>query len=160
MPDTQGAPATSSAYKENPNCEYTHASFRLVGDELIPATIENRTNLTGDFSSRQNDLRRGRVGRTVRQPTGVWYISSEGRVGSTSLERHLSYLLEIVEPAKRHLLDVIEEQSLRADMFCYWVSATGQGGPEIGSDTLRRISELGASLGFEFHGPWDDDESS
>jgi len=60
-------------------------------------------------------------------------------------------------PAKEELLAVAREQSLTADFFCYWVSATGHGGPEIGADTLRRISELGASLGFDQYGPWDDE---
>jgi hypothetical protein len=73
------------------------------------------------------------------------------------VERHLTYVLEKVEPAKEELLAVVREQGLTADFFCYWVSATGHGGPEVGADTLRRISELGASLGFDLYGPWDDE---
>jgi hypothetical protein len=58
----------------------------------------------------------------------------------------------------RELHAVIQEQGLRADFYCYWVSATGQGGPEVSPETLARIAALGASLGFEFHGPWGDDD--
>ncbi len=92
-----------------------------------------------------------------RQPTGVWYISSESRVGSTSLERHLLHLLRTIEPVKRELLAVIKEQSLEADFYCYWVSASGRGGPEVSPRTLRQIGDLHATLGFEFHGQWSDD---
>lgn len=142
-----------TALEENPNCEYTHASFRLVGDSLVPQDIERRTGLTGDFGAERDQLRRSRAGRGIRQPTGVWYVSSEKRVCSTSLERHLLHLLEVVEPVKDELLAVIEEHGLSADFYCYWVSASGQGGPEVSPDTLRRISELRGTLGFEFHGP-------
>jgi len=147
----------SIALEEIPNCECTRASFRLTGDELIHAAVESRTGLTGDFGSDKDQLRRSQTGRGARQPTGVWYISSKDRVGSTSLERHLLYLLEIVEPVKRELLEVAAEQSLSIDFYCYRVSATGQGGPAVSAETLGRISDLGATLGFEFHGSWGDD---
>ncbi len=142
--------------EENSNCEYTHASFRLVGPDLVPATIERRTGLTGS-GAEKNQLRRSRTGRGVRQPTGVWFISSEGQIGSTSLERHLLYLLDILEPQRDTLREVMSEQSLQADFSCYWVSATGQGGPAVGPTTLRRASDLSATLGFEFHGPFGDE---
>jgi hypothetical protein len=145
-----------SALEENPNCEYTHASFRLGGDGLVTADVETRTGLTGDFSAEKDQLRKS-AGRAIRQPKGVWYISSKDRVGSTNLERHILYLLEILEPVKRQLLDVVHEQSLSADFYCYWVSATGQGGPEVTAETLGRISDLDATLGFEFHGPFGED---
>ncbi len=146
-----------SALEENPNCEYTHASFRLVGDGLQPDLVALHTGLTGDFGAQRNTLRPSRTGRAVRQPTGVWFITSEKRVESTSVERHLAYLLERLEPVKGELLAVIEEQRLHADFSCYWVSATGQGGPEVAPETLSRIGAIGASLGFEFHGPWGDE---
>jgi hypothetical protein len=145
------------ALKENPNCDHTNASFRLVGDGLDPQAVARRTGLTGDFSTEKDALRRARTGRGIRQPTGVWFISSEDKIGSTNLERHLLYLLEIIEPAKNELLAVLEEQALRADFYCYWVSASGQGGPGVSAGTLRRIGELNATLAFEFHGPSGDD---
>jgi hypothetical protein len=143
----------SRALEENPNCEYTHATFRLVGDALIASTIEARTGITGDFAYERDQVRRSKTGRGIRQPTGVWYITSEGRVGSTNVERHLSYLLEIVEPAKRELLEVAAEQSLRMDFYCYWISATGQGGPGLSAESMKRIADLDATLNFELHGP-------
>jgi hypothetical protein len=55
------------------------------------------------------------------------------------------------------MLQVIRgAQNLKADFFCYWLSATGHGGPELSAGTLGRIAALGASLGFDFYGPFDD----
>jgi hypothetical protein len=132
-------------------------SFRLGGDRLAPEAVERATGLVADFAAAKGDVRRSSTAREIRQRTGVWLVTSEGRVESTSVERHLIYVLEKVEPAKEELLAVAREQGLTADFFCYCVSATGHGGPEIGADTLRRISELGASLGFDLYGPWDDE---
>src|SRR3954468_13020502 len=127
---------------ENPNCEKTHVSFRLGGDGLAPDAVERATGLVADFAAAKGDVRSSSTGPGIRQRTGVWLVTSEGRVESTSVERHLTYVLAKVEPAKEELLAVVREQGLTADFFCYWVSATGHGRPEIGADTLRRISEL------------------
>jgi hypothetical protein len=120
--------ARVSGLEENPNCEYTHASFRLVGNDLQPDVVELRTGLTGDFGAQRDMLRSSRTGRAVRQPTGVWFITSENRVGSTSVERHLIYLLERVEPIQAELLAVIEEQRLRADFLATGRRQRGRAG--------------------------------
>jgi hypothetical protein len=90
----------------------------------------------------------------VRQPTGVWYLTTDGRLASTSIERHLLYLLDRIEPVGDDLAELVGRASLAADFYCYWVSATGQGGPAVSAETLGRIAALSAELGFEFHGPW------
>jgi hypothetical protein len=138
--------------EENPNCARTRATFSLVGDDLVPAAIEQSTGLVADFSAAK-----GEPGRVRDQATGVWLISSEGSVDSTSAEKHILYLLERVEAVAGQLLEVMDEQSLEARFGCYWVSAAGQGGPGVSAETLLRIGSLNAMLTFEFHGPFDDD---
>jgi Domain of unknown function (DUF4279) len=141
---------------ENANCEYTHVAFRLGGDRLRPEVIERRTGLVGDFGAEKGRIRPSRrEGRpAIKQRTGVWYTTTENRIASTSLERHVLFLLERVEPVAGELRALMEEQGLRADFHCYWVSATGQGGPIVTAETLSRMGAIGATLGFEFHGPW------
>lgn len=136
---------------ENPNCEATYASFRLVGGDVDPQAVEISTRLTGDFGAAKGRTRRSRSGSEIRQQTGVWYISSKGHVESTSPERHLRYLLDELEPVKEKLLSVAREQSATADFFCYWSAASDQGGPGISAETLRRMGELGAILAFDIY---------
>jgi len=145
-----------STLDENPNCEATHATFRLIGDSLKPTEVEAALGIQGDFGVARDEIRRGGIvaKRTVRQPTGVWYLTTEGKPGSTSVERHLIYLLEQVEPVSERLAQLVDRASLTADLYCYWVSATGQGGPAVSAETLDRIARLSAELSFEFHGPW------
>lgn len=85
--------------------------------------------------------------------TGVWLLGSEHGVESTSLERHLVHLLDVIEPAAAALEMLRRRHELRIDLFCYWLSATGHGGPEISPGTLARIAALDAALGIDFYGP-------
>jgi hypothetical protein len=81
-----------------------------------------------------------RVGTVRRQRTGVWSLSTENIVRSTSLERHLIHVLDALEPAASALHALLSAVGIRADFFCCWLSATGHGGPEGSAETLGRIA--------------------
>jgi hypothetical protein len=38
-----------------------------------------------------------------------------------------------------------------ADILCYWVSATGNGGPEFSPEVLARLARLQLRLGFDIY---------
>ena len=136
---------------DNRLCARTSASFRLVGDALRPDTVTAALDLTPTFArAKDEEIPAGRVGKARRQRTGVWLISSEHAVDSTSLEVHLIHLLDAVEPTARALDALCVEHDLGADFYCSWVSARGDGGPEISSTTLGRVAGLNAALGIEF----------
>ena len=144
---------------ENPNCRITHVSLRLIGDHLPTAEVTARTGLEPTFAADKGAARpAGPRSRSsvYTQPSGVWYVSSEGHVDSTSLERHLIWLLDRIEPARQALLAVAAEHGARVDFFVYWVSASGEGGPEITAPSLERIASLNASLGFDIYDESDD----
>jgi hypothetical protein len=50
------------------------------------------------------------------------------------------------------LLAAAETYGAAADFFCFWLSATGHGGPEVSPGTLARIVRFNASLGFDCYG--------
>ena len=129
---------------ENPKCARTYASFRLIGDTQVIADIGTRTGLSSDGV---NEARR----------KTVWWISSENRIETTSLERHLRLLLDIVEPRSDALIPLIETGEVSADFFCLWRSADGDGGPEVSPETLARIAALDAALGLDFYSDADGD---
>lgn len=142
-----------SALDENPNCAETHATFRLAGDTLDPDEVNAALDLTPtQVFVKDQQVPVGRKGNTTRrQPTGVWLLASKGLVHSTSLERHLIHLLDTIEPAATKLKTLRDRRNLRADFFCYWVSATGHGGPDLSPDTLARIAALDLTFGIDFY---------
>ena len=144
---------------ENPNCSETNATFRLVGDLVDPSQITLLTGAAPLSAARKGETHVGsHTKKTYEYKTGAWCVSSEDVVESTSIERHLVFLLDILEPKKESIKKLIKQLSIRADFHIYWVSATGTGGPVISADTLRRIADLNADLDFEFQGPYEDDD--
>lgn len=136
---------------DNPNCAETYATFRLAGDRLIAAEVTRRLGLEPEFAAEKGDARSEGGGRNVTQRTGVWSITSRGELETTSVEQHVLFLLSRLEPVSEALREVVERQALEANFFCYWVSATGHGGPDLTPETLRRIADVGAGLGFDFY---------
>jgi len=125
---------------ENPNCARTFVSFRPMGESLDVAEVTAQIGLAPDGIGERSSRR-------------VWSISSEGRIQTTSVEQHLRLLLDMLGPHQAAVLALIEDRSLDADFFCFWESATGNGGPEVSPETLARIATLRATLGFDFYPP-------
>jgi hypothetical protein len=133
---------------ENPNCELTNATFRLMGDLIRPDEITAKLDIQPSFSHAKGDTFESRAG-LLKYRSGMWALESEDALETTNLENHLLFLLDILEPASSTIVELILKLSLSADFHCYWVSATSQGGPIISSKTLMRIANLHADLDFE-----------
>lgn len=145
-----------SSLDENPNCERTHATFRLMGDALRPDEISAALGLEPTRAmAKDQEIPVGRKGKTTRrQGIGVWLLDSADVVDSTSLERHLVHLLEAIEPVAGLLAAIRLEHDLRADLFCYWLSRSGHGGPLFSPEVLSRIAALDLVLGIDVYGPF------
>jgi hypothetical protein len=139
-----------NALRENPNCKSTYASFRLIGDLLNPIEVSDRLRLIPSIAHAKGDPFRSHT-RTGSRPIGVWSLSSKDRISSTNLEKHLTYLIDQFMPLNETLHDICKEQLLQADFFCYWLSATGHGGPEFSPEILGKISQLRAHLSIDFY---------
>jgi hypothetical protein len=136
--------------RENPNCERTNATFRLMGNLIKPDEFTVHLGIQPSFAHAKGDTFESRAG-LLKHRTGMWALESEDKLETTSLENHLIFLLDILEPASSTIVELILKLSLSADFHCYWVSETSQGGPIISSKTLRRIANLHADLDFEIH---------
>lgn len=135
-----------------------------MGDGLISAEVTRALGVEPDVALDKGHVHWDktfdpRTGEPRVQRTGVWSISSE-ELQTTNNERHLCFLLDRIEPSAVALRKVVERQGLVANFFCYWVSATGEGGPELSPDVLSRIADLGASLGYDFYGPFREADQS
>lgn len=140
---------------ENENCENTHASFRIVGDELRPDDVSGELGLKPAHSHVKGQRLRTRTGIHHRY-TGVWLIRSEDAVNSTSLENHLLFLFAQLESVTKTIRKYILNSAYRVDFVCAWTSATGHGGPVLSSDCLERMARLCNEISFDYYGPDDD----
>ncbi len=142
--------------QENANCLLAHATFRVVGDRLEPDDVTRALGLQPSQALRSGQLV-PTPSQIRRQELGVWLLKSEGHIASTSLERHLNYLLDLIEPGAAALRELQASQGVTADFFCFWMSATGHGGPVFSAEVLQRVALVGAELGIDFYGGVEDE---
>lgn len=138
-------------FPDNPNCEKTHATLRFVHVDLDPDVVTRTLGITPDVTHKRGDSRTGKSGREYLYPRGLWYLTTR-EWPSRNLEAHVTRLLDRVEP----VADLIREfarshPECRFEIMCYWMSATGQGGPSLSPSTLSRIGTLGATLDFDIY---------
>lgn len=141
----------------NPNCAETHATFRITGDQLDPDAITKLLGIEPSFGWRKGDVH-GHPTRPVRSPTGIWAVESKAAVSSTILEEHLAYLLDRIGEPDPSFRSYLRDHDLKPDFFCYWMSATGQGGPAISPGTLKRVADVGADFNFDIYFVGEDGE--
>jgi hypothetical protein len=126
---------------ENPNCARTYADVSLSRDALDPDAATRALDLEPSLAlAKGQEMPAGRIGTARRQRTGAWSLSTDNVVRLTSRERHLLHLLDAPATAALHAL--LSAEDIRAEFFCYWLSATGHGGPEVSPETLGRIAAL------------------
>src|ERR1700677_4910672 len=106
-----------SSLDENPNCARTYATFRLLGEALDPDAATRALDLEPSLAlAKGQEMPAGRIGTARRQRTGVWSLSTDNVVRSTSLERHLLHLLDALEPAGAALRALLSSEDIRADL--------------------------------------------
>ena len=125
----------------------THATFRLLGDMLDPEEVSRALGITPTIARRKGDTY-GNPKRPVVSRTGIWALESEGAVAGADLEAHLGFLLNQLV-FKASVVAKLIQGGLTGDILCYWMSGTGQGGPALGAETIRRIASLGVGLEFD-----------
>jgi hypothetical protein len=136
---------------KNENCLEAHVSFILGGDNLRPDLITKVLKIQPTYCVKKGDIHTGSYVRGNKAGTGVWFISTKGELKSTNLEEHLIYLINKIGKPSTNFYKLVTELRLRVMFRCFFMSATGQGGPDISIETLRKIVNLGFGLEFDFY---------
>ena len=129
---------------EYATCVETHASLRIIHDDLDPEEITQQIGIQPTWAWRQGQLRpKG----NVISPIGIWGLTTNF-MKSRDIRRHLDWLIEQMN-GKEEILKELQAQGYRMDVFCYWLS-NGQGGPTISLRNMIGLANLGIELGFDF----------
>ncbi|MEO8286018.1 MAG: DUF4279 domain-containing protein [Chloroflexota bacterium] len=136
---------------DNPNASQTWASIRFSGRNLDPEAVTRALGISPSTS-----FRRGQERATNKKWNhGHWGLTSEGNVSSTDLELHITWLVDQLLPVQDRLRDLLHsgdyEGKIMADIFCYWESATGNGGPGFSPELMGKLSSLGLSLELDIY---------
>lgn len=79
----------------------------------------------------------------------LWMFCTQGLVESKDARRHLWYLFSKLEEIEGSLQD-LRDHGCRTEISCFWVSASGHGGPLIDSKTASQLAAYGLDLSFDF----------
>jgi hypothetical protein len=138
---------------EYPTCLKTHAGLRIYHDDLDPERITgllgiepSKTQVKGRGHTRSNGM------ESRPAPIGGWFLSSDGVIYSRDVRRHVDWVLDKLL-GKDEVLTRLQEDGYRMDIFCYWLSASGHGGPILSPAIMRRLGELELEIGFDIYGP-------
>jgi hypothetical protein len=132
---------------ENTNANRTFATLRIWSKKLEPDKVTQALHLTPSKAFKRGDRRT----EAKEWPHGYWEITSENQIISTDLALHIEWLLDQLEPVRPQLAAIMAEESVKADIFCFWESRTGHGGPSFSPQLLGRIAALGLELGIDIY---------
>jgi hypothetical protein len=134
-----------------PTCARTYATLRVFSDELDPSAISHLLKVEPTRSHRAGDAAPPEGRR--HWPSNGWLLTTDGVVSSLDVRRHVDWLLDAVDETE--LMALIRERGASVDIFCYWESKSGHGGPELSPTQMWRLARLGLSVGFDVYFPQD-----
>jgi hypothetical protein len=130
----------------NRNVSRTYASFRIVGNNLVPEDINGLLDISPHKSFRKGDKHGDKS-----WPHGYWGLTTKDHVDSTVLEVHIAWLLDLLEPNSSNLTKIVQKENFKADIFCFWESKTGHGGPVFSPIILGRLAKLNLVLNLDIY---------
>ncbi len=130
-----------------------HASFRLMGRRLDPDRFNELTGLRPRHAHRYGQLDLSRTSGVLHGPYrgGLWSVSTDGVLDerTATLEDHLVWLLDRLEPHAFEIRDMAVADDLTADFFCGYFQNQWSASWVLEARTLGRMAKLGASLGYD-----------
>ena len=130
-----------------PTCERTYATLRIYPESLDPAEVTKRLRIEPTDWQRRGESRK--PGSRPAKLHG-WFLSSDGEVESRDVRLHLDWLLSRIAPQADVIL-ALQREGCRMDVSCYWVSASGHGGPSVRPAQMGELARLGLELWFDVY---------
>jgi len=132
-----------------------YATLRFAGDKLEPREISDvlRVEPTRAYRKGERYLAGPRTGELTGR-TGIWLFSTENVVRGFDLDRHLSYLSNLIfegEPSHAAALRrLIVVRDLKAHVSCFWHGKAGAPTPCIPAPVIAAFMQLPAEIETDF----------
>jgi len=127
-----------------------------MGDRLEPGRVSEILSAVPTTAYRKGEVYKRAAGREALGRTGLWLLSSRGRVASSDLGDHLRYLLRVLFPdgsdePVEGLRELLRDESAEADVGCFWYGEPGARPPTIPRDVSAALARLPARIETDFH---------
>lgn len=132
---------------DDPDAE-VFTALRLRGN-FTPAEITRRLGLEPSSQVAKGDAVGQNRRRRIYQHSS-WCLESTTAVSADTIEPHLDWLLDVIEP-KATELDALRATGITCDVDCYWASVGRGGGPWVSPESMSRLGALGLPLVISFY---------
>jgi len=122
-----------------------------------PDIVTSKLGLVPTHQARKGEFMSPRSARVAT--TSVWSIDSASTVDADTIEPHLEWMLDLIEPRAQALSALVAEDAF-AYADCYWASVGRSGGPWVAPESMGRLAALNLPLVVSFYATDDVDEGS
>ena len=138
---------------EYPTCENTYATLRIYHEE--PEVITQTLKIEPTSIIKKGERRKAKNPRSVSEING-WFLESEYEVKSKDSRRHIDWIIDKLKPVKKSL-KTLQNNGAKMDICCYWLSASGHGGPTVSPKQMANLVELNLEVWWDIY--YFDDEA-
>ena len=130
-------------------------SFTLIGESLIPNVITSKLGISPDLSFKRGDVEEVYEGKKIERSQGVWEIVSDNReLPSDDVVAQLKWLVNLLEPVKENLRQILEDKTIQACIGCFWIAPNGRINVEFEPELLSQIASLDVKIRFDIYGDY------
>ncbi len=132
-------------------CSETRATLLIYPEQVSPYEVTERLGLEPTRLNVVGEEHVNRLGRRRVVKINGWFMSSEGRVESLDVRRHLDWLLAKIGPKTEELLDLQSVPGVKMSVACAWYSRSGHGGPTLWPEQMRALADLSLECSFDIY---------
>jgi hypothetical protein len=141
-----------TTYDDNyATCARTCAKLFIYPGENSPDWVSKSLMIEPTNGSRKGEILLNRMGGARHAKLNFWFLSSEGKISSLDLRRHLDWLLDKLEPVSSRILDLQRVPGVTMAINCVWWSSHGHGGPILWHEQMQRMAMLNLDCGFDIY---------
>jgi hypothetical protein len=131
--------------------------YTVSSDDFVPGLITKATGIspTESWSKGERFYRNvpcpatGEVKRHwAKRFTGLWRVSSKQKIEALYVNDHISYLLNVIEPASEYFKQLCKKEGYRVSFCVYRAQYDYQGTFVISADNMRRMAKLCHEIHF------------
>lgn len=133
------------------NEKWFQVSLRFQGDALPVDEVGGRLNIEPSAIGRLGEHINGNPKYAI-YPTNLW-VWAMTHDSTISFEEQIGALLELLEPKKQALTEILSLPHVEGEIFLGFSSSNGQGGTYLSSSLLSRVGALGLALNLDLYPP-------
>jgi len=126
------------------SCSRTYATLCIFHKSADPQKVTSRLKITPDKLVKAGDL----VVKGKYAPISSWQLKTKDVVKSKDLRAHIDWIIDKIS-GKKAELRLLKRSGYYIKVTCFWISASGNGGPIIDHPLTKRLSKYPIDLEFD-----------